>query len=90
MNYEKLDAALAGEVGEAAADDELQVFIHTAAPLEKNQQAQLQSLGVSAASPSRQVLTASVSAAALERVSELPWVQRIALARKLRPLSGGE
>ena len=86
MDYRKLDAALAGEIESAASKRELNVFIHTAAPVTEAQAAELAALGVATSSQPSKILTAIVPADTLGKLSELPWVSRIALARKLHPL----
>ena len=86
VDYRKLDAALAGELGQVSPASNLQVFIHTAEALTEAQTTELAALGVPVASAEPRILTATVSPDAVEKLSELPWVKRIALARKLRPL----
>lgn len=88
MDYRKLDAALAGEIESAAPEAKLNVFIHTAVPVTEAQAAELAALGVATSSQPSKILTAAVSAETLGKLSEVPWVSRIALARKLRPLGG--
>jgi hypothetical protein len=88
MDYGKLDAALAGEIENVAPEAKLNVFIHTAAPVTDAQAAELAALGVAAAPHPSKIFPGVVPTDALGKLSELPWVSRIALARKLRPLEG--
>jgi hypothetical protein len=86
MNYRKLDAALAGELEHAGDAAMLNVFIHTGDAINETQAAELAAHGVNIASPQQKIVTAAVGPKALDKISQLPWVSRIALARKLRPL----
>ncbi len=86
MDYQKLDAALASEIDGAAPTAKLNVFIHTASPMTDAQAAELAALGVATQSQASNILTGIVPANSLGKLSELPWISRIALARKLRPL----
>ena len=88
MDYRKLDAALAGEIESAAPEVKLNVFVHMAMPVTKEQAADLAALGVVTSSQASKILTASVPVKTLGKLSELACVSRIVLARKLRPLGG--
>jgi hypothetical protein len=82
MDYKKLDAALARELEQPGS---LTVFIHAAAPLQPDQAAELASVGVSSR-PGDRILTASLSAEAVAKLSEFPWIEQISLSQKRRPL----
>jgi hypothetical protein len=82
MDYKKLDAALAGELERSGS---LTVFIHTTAPLKAEQAAELASVGVSS-QPGDRILTASLSAEAVAKLSDLSWIEQISLSQKRRPL----
>jgi hypothetical protein len=86
MDYRKIDAALAGALEESTGASTLQVFIHSAAPLTEAQGAELAALGVPVLTAGKTVLTATVRSDLIAKLSELPCVSRISLARKLRPL----
>lgn len=88
MDHRKLDAALAAaleEPGDPAAP-ELAVFVHTDHPLGAEETGLMDRLGVSGATPGRNVFTATLSRRAIDELSEQPWVQSLRLSRKLRLL----
>jgi hypothetical protein len=87
MDFRKIDAALAGELERDPKARSLNVFIHTASGLAESQAAQLTDLGLKISPGTQRVITADVSPEMVDTLSELPWISRISLARKLRPLS---
>ena len=88
MDYRKLDAALAGEIEGVSPEAKLNVFIHTTLPVTEAQAAELAVFGVATQGQPSQILTAAVSRETVGKLSELPWIKRVALARRLRPLGG--
>ena len=85
MDYQKLDAALAGELGRASRETAHAVFIHAAAPLNAGQAAELAAIGVKT-EPGGRIFTATVPVERVDKISELPWIAQISLAKKRRPL----
>jgi hypothetical protein len=85
MDYKKLDAALAGELERTSREASLNVFVHATAPLSAGQTAELASIGV-AGQPGERILTASIAPEVVSKLSELPWIEHISLAKTRRPL----
>jgi hypothetical protein len=85
MDYSKVEAGLAAELEGSQADRFLSVFIQTKNPLLGEQVAELRSFGV-ASVPGDRIVTALVSPDAVAKLSDLPWVEQISLAKKRRPL----
>ena len=85
MDYRKLEAALASELADAPRDTTHSIFVHTTAPLDANQSAELAAVGVKG-QPGGQIFTATISGESLDKISELPWIKSISLAKKRRPL----
>jgi len=85
MDYQKLDAALAGEVERASRETAHNVFVHAAAPLNAGQAAELAAMGVKS-EPGGKIFTATVLSEAVDKLSELPWITYVSLAKKRRPL----
>jgi hypothetical protein len=81
-----VDAALAGEIEFASPTAKLNVFIHTTQPVIEAQAGEMTAPGMATESQESKILMAVVPADVLSKLSELPWVNRIALDRKLRPL----
>ena len=88
MNYQKLGIALAMAVTDAETLDEeggaFNVFIHTTRALGINEVTYLEGLGVSCEPADRQVFTATLSARAVDELSEQPWVSSLQLSKKLQ------
>lgn len=85
MDYTKVESALAAELERSPSDRSLSVFILTKNPLLGEQVAELRSFGVASVQGDR-IVTAFVSPDAVAKLSDLPWVEQISLAKKLRPL----
>lgn len=86
MNYGKVDAALAGALGEIADLErpELTVFVHTTGAPTPDQADFLRQCGVPDAAMDRDVFTATVSAQAVRALTDAPWVRFVRLSRRLR------
>ncbi|HEV3257756.1 MAG TPA: hypothetical protein VG013_12800 [Gemmataceae bacterium] len=89
MDHTKVDAALAAALSEPTSGSEpsLAVSVRTRLPLDAVQQAELRTLGVHGVEPGRTVFSATLSRQALATLTEKPWVQRLSLAQRLKPLS---
>ncbi len=89
MNYQKVDAALAGALEDVHDPEErvLTVFIHTVYPPDAAEAAFLSTLGVSGVSGGGQIFTATLSQRAVAELSDQSWVRYLALSRKLRLLN---
>jgi hypothetical protein len=85
MDYSKVEPALAVELERSPSDRSLSVFIQTKSPLLGEQVAELRSFGVASVQGDR-IVTAFVSPDAVAKLSDLPWVEQISLAKKRRPL----
>jgi hypothetical protein len=84
MDYAKVEPGLAAELERSPSDRSLSVFIQTKNPLGE-QVAELKSFDV--ASMQRDpIVTAFVSPDGVAKLSDLPWVEQISLAKKRRPL----
>jgi hypothetical protein len=88
MDYRKLDAALAAALDEVSDPEEraLAVFIHTAHAPADTEAAFLEDMGVGGVTDERRVFTATLSARAVEELSDQPWLQYMKLSRRLRIL----
>lgn len=84
-DYQKIDAALAGELKRTSLEASLNVFVHTVAPLNAQQAAELAAIGI-ASQPGNQIFTATVPSEGVGKLSELRWIARISLAKTRRPL----
>ena len=88
MNYQKLDAGLAMAVTDAETLDEgeavFNVFIRTSHALGINEVTYLEGLGVSCQPAARRIFTATLSAHAVDELSEQPWVSSVQLSQKLQ------
>lgn len=87
MQYSKLDAGLASALSGADAmqDDEFVVsvrVIHELSPGEQEEFKELGGIGVDSSLP---VLSAKVTRAGLDELTQKPWVQRVSLSRRLNP-----
>ena len=89
MNYQKLDAALSAALNDNAMYDELclEVSVRTLAPPDLAQQQEMRSLGVRGESLQGTIFSAQVSPDDVSELSEKSWVQRLSLARQLKPLN---
>jgi hypothetical protein len=87
MDYSKIDAALAAALANVQDRESpsMDVFIHAARPLTRDEIAFFEKLGVSA-DPGKTIFTARLSARAIEELSRQRWVRYIKLSQKLRPL----
>ena len=85
MNYQKLDAALAAELQGDSRTIPLKVFVHPVSPLDAGQVAELTRIGI-ASRPGERIFTAAVTSDVVGKLSELPGVVHISLAKKRRPL----
>jgi hypothetical protein len=86
----KFDAALSALVSQAAmlpAAPLIEVSVRTREPVSPDQAAELSTMGVAAASARRSIFPARISLDALRNIAEKPWVLRVSLAQKLRPLA---
>jgi hypothetical protein len=89
MDYNKLDADLITQLGEAPADaneKRLSVFIHTTKAPGPEEESFLKSLGHNGDIGGREVFTAALSPGAIDKLSSQPWVRYLKLSRQLRPL----
>jgi hypothetical protein len=84
MNYQKLDAPLSMALNEVPNTEEpsLQVFIHTK-PVSDAETAALENFGISGVTRGKDVFTATLSANAISKLSEQPWVEYVKLSQKL-------
>ena len=90
MNYQKLDAGLAMALSDTEALDKdvstFDVFIrmtHAPAPDEVTY---LERLGISCPAAEQQMLTATLSARAVDELSKQPWVHYLELSNELQLL----
>ncbi|MFN5970008.1 MAG: hypothetical protein ACK47N_20715 [Microcystis sp.] len=88
MNYRKIDPALAATLNEVQnkTKADLLVFIQTNRIPSPDQANVLERLGINEAKSKRQIFTATLSAQAVEELSEQPWVSFLKLSRKLNLL----
>lgn len=88
MDYAKLDAPLGAALSEegTAQDSLLSVFIHAKRKLNHDEAAELEQLGVELGERPKRIITATIPAGLVEKLSEKPWVRSIKLSQKLRPL----
>lgn len=88
MNYQKLGTELAMAVTDAKTLDEekaaFKVFIRTAHAPNTNEVNYLKELGVSCEPADRRIFTATLSARAVDELSEQPWVSSLRLSQKLQ------
>lgn len=86
MDYRKIDASLVLAIDEVSNPEELAlvVFIHTEHVLSDAEGRFLRRLGIGEVIAGRQAFTATLSARAVEELSEQPWVRCIKLSRKLK------
>jgi hypothetical protein len=87
MEFAKLDAGLACALSDASASPEQEyvVSVRTARSLTANERQEFQQLGGVGVDSRLPVLSAKVTRANLELLSEKPWVQRLTLSRRLSP-----
>jgi len=89
MNYDKLDAELIAELGEAPAgadEKPLSVFIHTTKAPGPEEESFLKDLGHEGDIAGRELFTASLLPHAIDKLSSQPWVRYLKLSRQRRPL----
>jgi hypothetical protein len=91
VDYQKVDAALAAAMQEAPDPDErsLVVFIHAERALSVEERSVVERLGVSGGQAGPGVVTATLSARAVEELTEQSWVRYVRLSRRMRPLESG-
>lgn len=87
MNWQKLDTGLAAALSEKRQGN-FDVFIRFGLPLNERAIETLAQVGISRTVPFREIITARIQAAIIERLSELSFVRSISLARLAKPLSG--
>jgi hypothetical protein len=87
MDYSKIDAALAAALANVQDRESpsMDVFVHAARPLNSDEIAFLEKLGISVDS-GKTIFTARLSARAIEKLSRQRWVRYIKLSQKLQPL----
>lgn len=87
MDYQKLDAALAAAISRELEPDKkvFEVFIYVRGPLDANEKAILQRLGVNTEGKET-ILTARLSARDIEDLSCQPTITHLKLSQRLRPL----
>jgi len=85
MDYSKIEGDLAAELGRSPSDGSLSVFIATKNPLLAEQVTELRSFGIGSVQGDR-IVTAFVSPDAVMKLSDLPWVEQVSLAKKRRLL----
>lgn len=83
MDWSKVDAALAGALADVGDPDArcLPVFVHV--DVEEAEETLLATLDVHGSAPGG-IGTGTLSAAAVDRLTDQPWVTRIALSGPLR------
>jgi hypothetical protein len=88
VDYQKVDAALAAAVEEAPDPNErsLAVFIHADRALGVEERSVMERLGVSGGQAGARVVTATLSARAVEELTEQSWVRYVRLSQRMRPL----
>lgn len=86
VDYSKLDAALAAAMEASGAQPELTVSVRTCRPLDDAEQQEARSLGVRGVVAGRTIFSATIDRQTAIKLTEKPWVQRLSLARELRPL----
>ena len=86
MIYSKLDTAMVLALENTSPTAIFSVFVETVGSLAEDDREALSRLGVQRVNPDQRILTATVTLEVIEQLSELPWITRISLAKKLRPL----
>jgi hypothetical protein len=88
MEFTKLDAGLASAVGAApAAEDEVfLVSVRLSRPLTAIEQNEFRDLGGIGCDSRQSVMSARLSRAGIEALSNKPWVRSLSLSRRLKPL----
>jgi len=89
MDYRKLDPALVTALRDVGDLDErsLSVFVRLSVPPGPREAGVLTDLGLTGVSTERSTYTATLSARAVTRLAEEPWVRSVALAQRLRPVN---
>jgi hypothetical protein len=87
LTYQKVDAGLAGALDDIVNPEarELAVFIHTDTLPTEEQKMFLRRCGVSEASTEQQVFTATLSAQAVEELTDQSWMRYLRLSSQLHP-----
>jgi len=88
MNWQKVDASLAGALGNVEDPEapEFDVFVHLASDPDPTESARLQRFGIGALASGRNVITAKLSARAIDELSDQPSVSSMSLSRRLKLL----
>jgi hypothetical protein len=86
IDFAKVDAPLAATLEESKGNELLNVFIRTHDPISEAEQQQLSEVGVECVSRGTKVITATLSADAVRKLTQEPWVSAINLAQRLRPV----
>lgn len=85
MEWSKVDAGLAGALAEEDTDGSFVVFVHLAADADPDV---LREAGIEAVG-SGSILTATVTAGEVERLTEVAGVRQLRLSRPLGPAGRG-
>jgi hypothetical protein len=88
MNWQKVDASLAGALGDVEDPEvpEFDVFVHLASDLDAAESARLQRFGIGGMPSGRKIITAKLSARAIDELSDQPSVSSMSLSRRLNLL----
>lgn len=90
MNYRKLDPGLALALSNTETSNEdvraFDVFIRMAHAPDTKEVTYLEELGISCPAAGRQILTATLSARAVDELSKQPWVRYLELSNDLQLL----
>ena len=86
IDFSKVDAPLAATLEEGKGNELLNVFIRTHDPISEPEQRRLSEVGIESVSPGTKVITATLSADAVRKLTQEPWVSAINLAQRLRPV----
>jgi hypothetical protein len=88
MDWKKVDASLAGALGDVEDPEvpEFDVFVHLANDPDSTESASLQRFGVRGVAPGRKIITAKLSARAIDELSDQPSVSSVSLSRRLKVL----
>jgi len=87
VDFAKLDAPLAAKLTESEAGSMLSVFIRTHQPVSDTERVKLEQAGIGTVSRGAKVITATLSADAVRKLTQEPWVRAINLSQALRPVN---
>jgi hypothetical protein len=85
----KIDAALAAALSQAEETPEepvLEVSVRARSPLTAKQVQELETFGIQNDNPRRTIFYARLPVGSLRALAQKPWIQRVSLAQKLRPV----